>query len=302
MGNPDSHARLTPFPVEPRDVAAGRRDRRKRQVRMSDVNARCRRSGSPAAPRGTSSPCPRRRMAATMLMTPGRHRARADVAGPRGPQTHAYSWVEVDRAGRREWVRASPARSSGGEALRAPMVGVGCHTAEEARRSGWEQLVTAAGVARGVRRRLPGVESLALAPGTGDRLLWRVARGDTRLRRGRGVWEPGTRVRTWEDGGRRFAIERQRRVAPGAPRPRRRPVDTDVVWVGTRTVGLWRERTDGAPDVEWWESVGSLPAAIHPHTNRSAQTPQAIAFVVPRAGPPGRGPPRSHGWASRGSA
>ncbi len=119
------------------------------------------------------------------------------------------------------------------------------------------------------------VESVAIAPSDPDRIYLAVGENFT---------DPGGRVLVSDDGGasftageQRFAIAGNAEWRTGGERLSVDPTDADVVWLGTRTEGLWRSVDGGGT----FAAVEGLPdgTAWRPDLN-----PTGITFVVASEG------------------
>lgn len=174
-----------------------------------------------------------------------------------GDLTDGYTWepLEIGGGGYVTGLEVNPA---GLVVARTDVGGAFVHDPDASR---WEALLGFGRVADAV----PGdyqVESVALSPSDPDRIYLAV---------GEGVEAPAGRVLasadggvTWTVGTQRFAIAGNVEWRAGGERLAVDPADPDVVWLATRTEGLWRstdgamtfEAVDGVPDGTEWNAVG----------------------------------------------
>ena len=114
------------------------------------------------------------------------------------------------------------------------------------------------------------VEALATAPSDGDRVYMTV--GDD-------LTEPVGRVlvsddagRSWEEGGRRFAVHGNAEWRQAGSRLAVDPEDPDLVLLGTRTEGLWLSDDAGTS----WRELSALPRG----REREGEDPAGVTFAV----------------------
>lgn len=218
-----------------------------------------------------------------MVRGPGDDGPSADspgVDGPAGPATeppvavgplsatdrYRFRSLEVGGGG---WVTGMELHPSGLTVVRTD-VGGAFRYDTAARR--WQQMLLLGNVEDPVPADYQ-VESIAIAPSAPDQLHLAVG-DDVDERSGRVLTSVDGGV-TWTAAAQRFPIAGNTEWRTGGERLSVDPDDPDIVWLGTRTAGLWRSRDGGAT----FSEVQGLPDG----TAWSDEIPSGIGFVVAAA-------------------
>lgn len=190
-----------------------------------------------------------------------------------GPDTDlAYDWQPATVRGG-GWVTGLVTHPEGAVYARTDVGGAYRWDDE---RSSWEQMLTAEAVPDPVATDY-SVEALAVAPSDPE-VVYLAVGGDVEAAEG-SVLRSEDGGRSWRRSAERFTVDGNAEWRQGGARLAVDPEDPDVVWLGTRTEGLWTSEDGG----QQWRQVSDLPAAVA----SSDSDPAGVTFVLPGGGEDG---------------